>query len=122
TLRSLDINETYIQTLIKKGLFELTDTDVENADVVFEFALREMMNTVSTAMPLFSSTDNKKQPVITVFLSEMSCGQTSMVQKIGAMKPDSVIIKNSVTTINPKTTPPTPFAEKIFGLNVVKTN
>ncbi len=122
TLRSLDINETYIQTLIKKGLFELTDTDVENADVVFEFALREMMNTVSTAMPLFSNTDSKKQPVITVFLSEMSCGQTSMVQKIGAMKPDSVIIKNSVTTINPKTTPPTPFAEKIFGLNVVKTN
>ncbi len=122
TLRSLDINETYIQTLIKKGLFELTDSDVENADVVFEFALREMMNTVSTAMPLFSNVENKKQPVITVFLSEVSCGQTSMVQKIGAMKSDSVIIRNSVTTINPKTIAPTPFAEKIFGLNVVKTN
>ena len=53
TLRSLDINEIYIQQLIKKGLFELTDSDVENADIVFEFALREMMTTVSTAMPLF---------------------------------------------------------------------
>lgn len=122
TLRSLDINETYIQTLIKKGLFELTDTDVENADVVFEFALREMMSTVSTAMPLFSNSDVKKSPVITVFLSEASCGQTSMVQKIGAMKTDAVIIKNTITTINPKTTPPTPFAEKIFGMNVIKTN
>ena len=122
TLRSLDINETYIQTLIKKGLFELTDSDVENADVVFEFALREMMNTVSTAMPLFSNADAKKSPVITVFLSEASCGQTSMVQKIGAMKTDAVIIKNSVTTINPTMEAKTPFAEKIFGMNVIKTN
>ena len=45
-----------------------------------------------------------------------------MVQKIGAMKTDAVIIKNTITTINPKTTPPTPFAEKIFGMNVIKTN
>lgn len=122
TLRSLDINETYIQTLIKKGLFELTETDVENADVVFEFALREMMSSVNTAMPLFSSSDLRKTPVITVFLSEASCGQTSMVQKIGAMKTDSVIIRNSVTNINPKIEVKTPFAEKIFGLNVIKTN
>jgi flagellar biosynthesis GTPase FlhF len=122
TLRSLDINETFIQTLIKKGLFELTDSDVENADVVFEFALREMMNTVHTALPLFSNVEAKKSPVITVFLSESSCGQTSMVQKIGASKTDAVIIKNNIITINPKTTPPTPFAEKIFGMNVIKTN
>jgi flagellar biosynthesis protein FlhF len=115
TLRSLDINEIYIQQLIKKGLFELTESDVENADVVFEFALREMMTTVSTAMPLFSSV-NTKQPVITVFVSEASCGQTSMVQKIGTMKKDSVIIRN-VTTINE---PKASFAEKIFGMNVIK--
>ena len=115
TLRSLDINENYIQHLIKKGLFELTESDVENADVVFEFALREMMSTVSTAMPLFSSVNNK-QPVITVFLSEASCGQTSMVQKIGTIKKDAVIIKN-VTTINE---PKVSFAEKIFGMNVIK--
>lgn len=122
TLRSLDINETYIQTLIKKGLFELTDSDVENADIVFEFALREMMNVVSTAMPLFSSADVKKNPVITVFLSESSCGQTSMVQKIATAKSDAVIIKNSITTINPKMEAKTPFAENIFGMNVIKTN
>ena len=121
TLRSLDINETYIQSLIKKGLFELTETDLENADIVFEFALREMMNTVSVAMPLFSSVETKKSPVITVFLSETSCGQSSMVQKIGAIKPDSVIIRNSLTSINPKTEVKPAFAEKIFGLNVVKT-
>ena len=122
TLRSLDINETYIQQLIKKGLFELTDTDVENADVVFEFALREMMNTVSVAMPLFAASENKKAPVITVFLSESSCGQTSMVQKIGMLRPESVIIKNTFATVNPAKETPTPFAEKIFGMSVVKTH
>ncbi len=122
TLRSLDINEIYIQSLIKKGVFELTDSDVENADVVFEFALREMMSSVHTAMPLFSSTDVRKTPVITIFLSETSCGQTSMVQKIATAKTDAVIIKNSVTTINPKMEVKTPFAEKIFGMNVIKTN
>ena len=116
TLRSLDINEIYIQHLIKKGLFELTETDVENADVVFEFALREMMTTVSTAMPLFSAATSQKQPVITVFLSEASCGQSSMVQKIGTMKKDSVIIKNITTVNEPKAS----FAEKLFGMNVIK--
>lgn len=122
TLRSLDINETYIQSLIKKGLFELTDSDVENADVVFEFALREMMSIVSTAMPLFSNTVGKKVPAITVFLSESSCGQTSMVQKIATAKNDAVIIRNSVATINPKIEVKTPFAENIFGMNIIKTN
>ncbi|RPJ67694.1 MAG: hypothetical protein EHM20_17280, partial [Alphaproteobacteria bacterium] len=63
TLRSLDINEIYIQQLIKKGLFELTESDVENADIVFEFALREMMTVVSTAMPLFSEPTAAKNPV-----------------------------------------------------------
>lgn len=121
TLRSLDINESYIQSLIKKGLFELTETDLENSDIVFEFALREMMNTVSVAMPLFSSVESKKSPVITVFLSETSCGQTSMVQKIGAIKSDSVIIRNSLTNINPKSESKPAFAEKIFGLNVMNT-
>ncbi|MFA6236590.1 MAG: hypothetical protein WC635_04610 [Bacteriovorax sp.] len=116
TLRSLDINEIYIQQLIKKGVFELTDTEVENADIVFEFALREMMTMVSTAMPLFSETAAAKNPVITVFLSEASCGQSSMVQKIGSMKQDSVIIRN-ITALNE---PKPAFAEKIFGLNVIK--
>jgi len=115
TLRSLDINESYIQHLIKKGLFELTESDVENADVVFEFALREMMTTVSTAMPLFSSVSNK-QPVITVFVSEASCGQTAMVQKIATTKKDAVIIRNVATINEPKAS----FAEKIFGMNVIK--
>lgn len=124
TLRSLDINDVYIQQLIKKGLFELTDTDVENSDVVFEFALREMMNSIQTSTPLYSRPELKKMPTITVFLSELSCGQTSMVQKIGAAKKDAVIIKNAAMSIHQKAqvVATRPFAEKMFGLNVVNTS
>jgi flagellar biosynthesis GTPase FlhF len=119
TLRSLDINEVYIQELIRKGLFELNDSDVENADIVFEFALREMMNSIHTGMPLFSSTDTSKTSTITVFLSAASTGQSSMVQKIAAIKKDSIIVRNTNSINgNSKTT----FTEKIFDLNIVKTS
>jgi flagellar biosynthesis GTPase FlhF len=116
TLRSLEINEICIQQLIKKGLFELTESDVENTDIVFEFALREMMSAMNTSMPLFSEAKISNSPVVTVFLSEASCGQSSMVQKICSLKQDSVVIKN-ITTINE---PKNNFAEKLFKINVVK--
>lgn len=119
SLRSLDINEVYIQNLIKKALFELTESDLENSDLAFEFALREMMNTIRTEMPLFSLTDSAKNPVITVFISESSSGQSTMAQKIAAMKKDAVIIRNA-NTINPKSK--ASFTEKIFDLNIVKTS
>jgi flagellar biosynthesis GTPase FlhF len=112
TLRSLEINEIYIQQLIKKGLFELTESDVENTDIVFEFALREMMSTMNMTMPLFSEAKSSSSPVVTVFLSEASCGQSSMVQKISSIKQDSII-----TTINE---PKSNFTEKLFKINVVK--
>lgn len=119
TLRSLDINEAYIQELIKKGLFELTDIDAENADVVFEFALREMMSSIQTDLPLFSREDNQKIPTVTIFVSEASCGQSLMVQKVAALKKDSVIIRNNYTVVgNQKTN----FSEKIFDLNIIKTS
>jgi flagellar biosynthesis protein FlhF len=119
TLRSLGINEIYIQELIKKGLFELNENDVENADIVFEFALREMMNTVVTDMPLFSRTDSSNTPVLTVFVSETTCGQSAMVQKISSLKKDSVIVRNSnIISTGSKSH----FTEKIFDLNIVKTS
>jgi len=116
TLRSLDINEVFIQDLMKKGLFELTDKDAENADVVYEFALREMMNSIKVAMPLFSQS-NIKSPVITIFISEQTSGQSSIVQKIASTKEQSSIIKNDLMKNNRAQ-----FSEKILNLNIVKTS
>lgn len=118
TLRSLEINDEFIQKIVKKALFELSEVDVESVDLVFEFALREMMAAVQTAMPLFSSVDNKN-PVVTLFVSETSSGQSSIVQKICALKADSVIIKNgSKKTINNNDHTPS-FAEKMFNIKVI---
>lgn len=116
TLRSLNINESYIQRIVKKALFELSTDEAQNAEVVFEFALREMMGQIRCEMPLFSSVDNKN-PVITVLISDSTSGQSSMALKIGALKSDSVIIKYVPTIqLEQKAS----FAEKMFKLNVVK--
>lgn len=121
-LKSLDINEVFVQGVVKKGMFELTDTDVENSDIVFEYALKEMMNNVVTAQPLFIQNPQNKTPVVTVFLSELSSGQSSMIQKVAANAKDSIIIRNTVLKTSAKADPKIDFAEKMFGLRVINTN
>ncbi len=118
TLRSLEINDEFIQKLIKKALFELSENDVENTDLVFEFALREMMSVVQSAMPLFSATDNKA-PVVTIFVSESSSGQSAIVQKICALKSDSVIIRNDSRKNTKANETAISFAEKMFNIKVI---
>lgn len=115
TLRSLDISEKYIHTLVKKAIFELGKDSLEDSDLVFEFALREMIEVVNTEMPLFSSTDSE-EGVVTVVISETSTGQTSMSYKIGALKPDSLIVKSN---FNGQQIESKEFSRKLFGLNVV---
>lgn len=116
TLRSLDISDTYIQNLVKKSLFELDESQTGDADIVFEFALREMIKSINVEMPLFSTIDEESNPAITVLVSDSSSGQTSMLQKIAALKEDAVLIRNTEFDSNGS------FAEKVFGLNVVQTN
>jgi len=94
TLRSLDINEPYIQKLIRKATFEFKEEDLSNDEVIFEFALREMLQSISIEMPLFSSLDSDKRPVVTVLISETSSGQSTMVMKLGSLKQNSVVIRN----------------------------
>lgn len=116
TLRSLDISDKYINQLIRKTTFDLSDEERQNSDIVFEYALREMLGKMRTEMPLFSKVNEEETPVITVLLSEISSGQTSMILKLGALKPDAVLIqkqkKNQGENIQ--------FFEKLFGLKVVR--
>ncbi len=116
TLRSLDISDKYINQLIRKTSFDLSEEDRQNSDVVFEYGLREMLDKMKTEMPLFSKVNEDETPVISVLLSEISSGQTSMMLKLGALKPDAVLIqkkkKNQGENIQ--------FFEKMFGLKVVQ--
>ncbi|MCO4792737.1 MAG: hypothetical protein KC493_03435 [Bacteriovoracaceae bacterium] len=115
TLCSLDVAEKSIQRIIKKASFELSREDLEDTDLVFEFALREMVASINTAMPLFSSTDAASQPVVTVLLSETSNGQSSMIQKIAALRENSVVVRNTLAEEKPSN-----FADKVFQIDVVQ--
>ncbi|WP_419172744.1 hypothetical protein [Halobacteriovorax sp.] len=118
--RSLDIEERYIQKIVRKANFDLSDDDKENPDTVFEFALKEMMGEVKTAMPLFSSVDNEASKTVTVLISDATCGQSSMLTKLSALKDDSVIIRNK-GKVGYKDN--TSFSEKFFNVesNVCET-
>ncbi len=114
SLRSLDIEETYIQKLIRKATFELGDEELDQADIVFDFALKEMVSSISTDMPEFSKVENEK-PVVTVLVSTQNSGQTSTMLKLGTIKQNSVLIQ--IDSVKGKKT----FAEQIFDFNVVRT-
>ena len=116
TLCSLDIAERSIQRIIKKATFDLSREELEDTDLVFEYALREMVSSISVDMPLFSSTDTVGQPVVTVLLSETSTGQSSMIQKIAALRENSVVVRNSNGEGEPSN-----FADKVFQIDVVQT-
>lgn len=116
TLKGLDISEQYIQLILKKALFELSQEDLENTELVFEFALREMVEIIHTEMPLFSNVKNDKE-VVTVILSEDSCGQTSTVMKLATLKKDSVVVSfnpKGLKTIDSQYS----FVKNVFDLDV----
>lgn len=93
TLRSLSINESTIGEILKKASFELSEDEQKDVDVVFEFALREMLERIPTAMPKFSSLEGSESPCLTILVSDSSCGQTSMLYKLGALKKDSRLVQ-----------------------------
>jgi flagellar biosynthesis protein FlhF len=117
SMKSLDIKESYIQKMIKSATFELSREELENAEIVFEFALKQMLEEIPVAMPMFSSVDSEDSQFITVLLSESSSGQTSMIQKIAALKGESIIIQNN----RPGDTHDS-FAGRVFDLKTIYAN
>jgi len=116
TLRTLDVDESHILELIKKATYELSKEDMENPDVIFEFALKEMANSIHTDIPLFAKVTNGA-PVVTVLLSETASGQSTMGTKIAVLKKDVVLVQYSQDGIN---TGSTDFAAQVFGISIQK--
>ncbi len=116
TLKTLDVDEAHILELIKKAQYELSKDDLEDADIVFEFALREMASSINTAIPLFARVENG-EPVITVLVSEAASGQSTMGMKIAILKKDVVVLQYSQDAQNTGTTD---FAAQVFGIKVEK--
>ena len=108
TMRTFGISEKFITALCKKALFNLPEDELEDSDMVFEFALKEMLGTVKVDRPLFSSDRVGDGQAVTVVLGGHSSGQTSMVCKMAALKPDSTIVRSKPSRLN--------FTEKVFGI------
>lgn len=116
TLKTLDVDESHILDLIKKANYELSKDDLENPDVIFEFALQEMASSINTSIPLFAKIENG-DPVITVLVSEAASGQSTMGTKIAVLKKDVVLVQYSQDAQNNASTD---FAAQVFGIKVEK--
>lgn len=116
TLKTLDVDEAHILELIKKANYELSKEDLENPDVIFEFALQEMASSINTAIPLFAKIETG-EPVVTVLVSEAASGQSTMGTKIAVLKKDVVLIQYSQDAQNNASTD---FAAQVFGIKVEK--
>tara|TARA_R110000868_G_scaffold298978_2_gene559209 strand:- start:761 stop:2170 length:1410 start_codon:yes stop_codon:yes gene_type:complete len=110
-LRSLDVSDAAIQDIIRGAMFELSKEETQDADIVLEYALRMMMGDIKTAMPLFSSAEASDSPVVTVLISESSCGQSAMARKIAALKEGSVLVRNAEVENRP-------FTERVLDITV----
>ncbi len=116
TLKTLDVDEVHILELIKKANYQLSKDDLENPDVIFEFALQEMASSINTAIPLFAKVESG-DPVVTVLISEAASGQSTMGTKIAVLKKDVVLIHFSQDA---QTYGSTDFAAQVFGIKVEK--
>ncbi len=114
-LKSLDIDNLFIQQAVLKLTAELSDEELENADIVFEAVLKDMAERLKTELPLFSQVDVEEDGVITLLLSETSCGQTSTMLKLGSLLENSLLISYSR---NKKPH----IAENLYSMNVEHAN
>lgn len=91
-LRSLDIEESYIQEIIKRAIKEISSEEIKSFESLNEFAIQEMLKEIKTDLAAFSRTNG--EGVVTLLISEVASGQTLMIEKLAALKSDSIVIKN----------------------------
>jgi flagellar biosynthesis protein FlhF len=92
-LRGLEIEESYVQELIKKAIRDISQEEIKDFEVLNEFAVQEMLKEIKTELAAFSRTNN--EGVITLLISEVASGQSLMIEKLASLKSDSMVIKNS---------------------------
>lgn len=116
TLKSLELSESIVQTIIKKASFELDSQLLNDADSVYEFALRELNDLISVEMPLFSKVDIQDKPVVTVLISESSAGQSSMAYKLAVLQENVKVIRLRESSVETRSES---FASKMFDLDTI---
>jgi flagellar biosynthesis protein FlhF len=92
-LRGLEIEESYVQELVKKAIRDISPEEIKDFEVLNEFAVQEMLKEIKTELAAFSRTNN--EGVTTLLISEVASGQSLMIEKLASLKNDSMVIKNS---------------------------
>lgn len=115
TLRSLELEEKIIQKIIKKANFEMTPEDLEDSDIIYEFALRELSELINVGMPHFSAMEAKRS--VTALISENSCGQMSLAIKLAVIQENVRIIRFRQRELDQGKSD---FTSKIFKLDMVE--
>lgn len=119
TLKTLDLSERLVGHIIKRASFELTPQELQNADMVFDFALREIEAAITCSAPMFATQEKTNTAVVTILISEVACGQSSMAFKMACMKKDCTLIQlgnNDAISSNDS------LATKMFKIQVAKVN
>ncbi|MDH5414496.1 MAG: hypothetical protein OEW87_10190 [Flavobacteriaceae bacterium] len=115
TLKSLGLSEKIVHKVLRKAQFELNKKELEDTELLDDFALRELSELINTQMPLFSQADVQEKPVVTALISESSCGQASMAKKLAALHENVKIIRfRQEHGANNNSD----FVEKVFKLDV----
>ncbi len=91
TLKTLDLNARVIAKLVKKICAQLSAEDLENSDLVFDLALKELNDSINVKRARFSEESNGA--TITLFISEGASGQTTCIRKIASLASNSLILK-----------------------------
>ncbi len=90
TLKTLDIGDRIVNKLLKKINSTVSYKDQEDSDVVFDVALSELSNLLTTSYANFSKVSDKS--TITIFISEGAAGQSTCIRKLAALKPNAKIL------------------------------
>lgn len=116
SLRTLDLSESIIGSIVKKARFELNQEEQQDEDALFDLALRELNAMINVKMPLFSTKQDDETPVVTALISEASTGQTSMAMKLAVLMEDVKIIRFRESNCDKIQNE---FAKSVFKLDIV---
>jgi flagellar biosynthesis GTPase FlhF len=101
-LRSFDLSEGIISSVLRKAQFELSEDELNNEDILYDLTLREIGEYITVRPASFSLSENLNEANITVLVSEGASGQSSMAQKLVKMCPNSTLIEFSNNRNNSK--------------------
>ena len=93
SLNTLDLSPKIIARIIRKLSFECNPVDLQDEDIVFDFALRELHSMINTDGPMFSKVKDNDEPTVTILLGEGASGQGGLGLKMAALRDDMALIR-----------------------------